>query len=106
MDSKKQKELLIEALETYLQAGHKDARRAASEKAKYALKMAQSERVKPKQELHTNALDFELALKELIAVQMQKGLTVTEAVGTLHLCAADITNQFFNPQPSLKDAFN
>lgn len=53
-----------------------------------------------------NALEFELAIKEVIAEKMAKGLTVTEAVGTLQLCSMDIASQLFNPQPTLKDAFN
>ena len=43
-----------------------------------------------------NALEFELAIKQVIAEQMAEGLTVTEAVGTLQLCSMDIANQFFN----------
>ena len=45
---------------------------------------------------HNNALEFEMAIKQTIAEQMAKGLTVTEAVGTLQLCSMDIANQFFN----------
>ncbi len=41
-----------------------------------------------------NALDFEMALRQLIAEYMPNGLTVTEAVGTLNLCAMDIYYQF------------
>jgi len=62
-------------------------------------KSAMALKIEPPNHLNQNALDFELALKGLLAAQMQKGLTVTEAVGTLHLCADDITNQFFNSQP-------
>ena len=43
-----------------------------------------------------SVLGFELELKELIAEHMETDLTITEAVGTLHLCAAEITHQFFN----------
>ena len=49
-----------------------------------------------------NALEFEMAIHKTIAEQMAKGLTVTEAVGTLQLCSMDIADQFFNnttPQP-------
>lgn len=53
-----------------------------------------------------NAIDFEMAMKQLINEHMVKGLTITEAVGTLHLCTADITNQIFNPQITNTNALN
>lgn len=61
-----------------------------------------------KQEPHPKqaVTEFEMAVRKLIAEQMQKGLTITEAVGTLHLFAADITNQLFNPPPTGADAIN
>lgn len=42
------------------------------------------------------ALDFELELNELVNKHIQGGLTITHAVGTLNLCAADIAHQFFH----------
>ena len=48
--------------------------------------------------LNQNALNFEMGIKKLVEIQMQLGLTVTEAVGTLDLCKMDIANQFFNGQ--------
>lgn len=109
----KEKLLILDALQFYVR--HKALSEDERNNASRTLKEMKSERVKPDLECcgrcidgvdeciqqrdpNQNALDFETGLKKLLEVQMQQGLTVTEAVGTLHLCAADIANQFLNGQ--------